>query len=283
MTGGRGRRLGARLAVAALLLWFAVPLVPVLTWAFANQWSFPALLPQQWGLRGWAEAGEAGVIAALGRSILLGTVVAILAVALGTAAGRALAWGRSRWNGALALSLFAPVALPPFARAMGLDVLLLRLQVPSLVALVGLLTVFALPYTTYTMRAAYTALDRGLEEQARLLGASPATAFFRVTLPALAPAVAAATFLAFLVGWSDYVVTVVISGGQFTTVPLLIGSAASRTGNEPSLAVLSLLSLSIPLATLLLAGAIQRRRASPSAPLRTESVTSPRKEPAHVG
>ncbi len=278
--GARG--LGAHLVVAVLLLWFVVPLVPVIAWAFANQWSFPAVLPQQWGLRGWAEAGEAGVMSALGRSILLGVVVALLSVVLGAAAGRALAWRRTRWNGPLALSLLAPVALPPFALAMGLDVLLLRLQVPSLVALIGLLTVFALPYTTYTMRAAYTALDRGLEEQARLLGASPATAFFRVTLPALGPAIAAAAFLAFLVGWSDYVVTVVISGGQFTTVPLLIGSAASRAGNEPSLAVLSLLSLSIPLATLLLAGTIQRRRMNPAQPA-SDSVTSPQKEPTHVG
>ncbi len=263
-------------AVGLLMLWFAVPLAPVLLWAFADQWSFPAVLPSEWGLRGWRDAGDAGVLGALGRSTVLGAIVAALAVALGAAAGRALAWAPSKWNSVLALALLAPVALPPFALAMGLDVLLLRLRVPSVVALVALLTVFALPYTTYTLRAAYTALDRGLEEQARLLGATPRQAFLRVTLPALAPAVAAAAFLAFLIGWSDYVVTVVISGGQFTTLPLLIGSAASRTGNESLLAALSLLSLALPLATLLFAGAITRRRdASPN--------LTPSREHAHVG
>ncbi len=266
----RSRALAAAV-VTVLIIWFAVPLTPVLLWAFADQWSFPSVVPQEWGLRGWRDAGDAGVLGALARSTVLGVVVATLAVALGAAAGRALAWAPSRWNSVLALTLLAPVALPPFALAMGLDVLLLRMQVPSLVALVALLTVFALPYTTYTLRAAYTALDRGLEEQARLLGATQTQAFLRVTLPALAPAVAAAAFLAFLIGWSDYVVTVVISGGQFTTVPLLIGSAASRTGNESLLAALSLLSLALPLATLLLAWAITRRRdmgsaSSPSSP-----------------
>lgn len=272
-------RVGAGLAVAVLAIWFAVPLAPVVLWAFADQWSFPSALPDQWGLRGWREAGAAGVLGALARSTVLGVIVATLAVVLGAAAGRALAWAPSRWNSVLALTLLAPVALPPFALAMGLDVLLLRMQVPSLVALVALLTVFALPYTTYTMRAAYTALDQGLEEQARLLGASPTQAFTRVTLPALAPAVAAAAFLAFLIGWSDYVVTVVISGGQFTTLPLLIGSAASRTGNESLLAALSLLSLALPLATLLLAGSMTRRRdsaASDAAP------APPTPERAHV-
>lgn len=282
--GVRYRALGGWLAAAILLLWFLLPLVPVLAWAFADRWSFPSVLPQQWGLRGWSEAGAAGVGAALARSAVLGLVVAALAVTLGAAAGRALAWRPSRWNGPLALSLLAPVALPPFALAMGLDVLLLRLHVPSLVALVGLLTVFALPYTTYTLRAAYTALDRGLEEQARLLGAGPRTAFLRVTVPALAPAIAAAAFLAFLVGWSDYVVTVVISGGQFTTLPLLIGSAASGTGNESVLAVLSLISLAFPLAALLLAGVVQRRAHGES---RTRSQPRPTgrssKEHEHVG
>jgi len=264
--------------VTLLMIWFAVPLVPVLLWAFANQWSFPSVLPDQWGLQGWRDAGDAGVLGAFVRSTVLGVVVATLAVALGAAAGRALAWAPSRWSSALALTLLAPVALPPFALAMGLDVLLLRLQVPPLVALVALLTVFALPYTTYTLRAAYTALDRGLEEQAWLLGATPTQAYLRVTLPALAPAVAAAAFLAFLIGWSDYVVTVVISGGQFTTLPLLIGSAASRTGNESLLAALSLLSLALPLATLLLAGTMTRRRDRGYAP----SPSSPDPEPAHV-
>lgn len=252
------RRAPALIAVAGLSLWFAVPLVPVFLWAFADRWTFPAVLPQQWGLSGWRAAEQAGVPAALGRSTLLGLGVCALAVTLGAAAARALAWTSSAWNGPLALTLLAPVALPPFSLAMGVDVLLLRLGVPPMVTLVALLTVLALPYTTYTLRAAYIGLDRGMEEQALLLGATHRGAFWRVTVPALAPGLAAASFLAFLIGWSDYVVTLVIGGGQFTTLPLLIGSAASRTGNESSLAVMSLLSLGLPLLTLLMAGAFRR-------------------------
>ncbi|MGB3186316.1 MAG: ABC transporter permease subunit [Ornithinimicrobium sp.] len=252
------RRAPALITLALLTLWFAVPLVPVFLWAFADRWAFPAVLPQQWGLSGWLEAQKAGVPAALGRSTLLGVGVSALAVTLGAAAARTLAWTSNRWDSALALTLLAPVALPPFALAMGLDVLLLRLGVPPLLTLVTLLTVLALPYTTYTLRAAYTGLDRGMEEQALLLGASPLVAFWRVTVPTLAPGLAAAAFLAFLIGWSDYVVTLVIGGGQFTTLPLLIGSAASRTGNESALAVMSLLSLGLPLLALLLAGTLRR-------------------------
>jgi putative spermidine/putrescine transport system permease protein len=257
---------GPRLVVAVLVLWFVMPLVPVVMWSFAERWTFPAVLPQQWGLRGWGLAGEAGVIPAVTRSLVVGSVVAALSVTLGLAAARTLAWprvpGRSAWRFALGIVLLAPVALPPFALAMGLDVLLLRLQVPGAVALIALLTVFALPYTTYTLRAGFLALDAQIEDQARMLGAGPTRAFLTVTLPALAPAVLPAAFLAFLIGWSDYIVTVVITGGRFTTLPVLLGSAASRTGNEPVLGVLSLVSTALPLAVVLLGGVIMRRTTS---------------------
>jgi len=256
-------RWGVGLAAALLMLWFAVPVVPILVWSFADQWRFPAVLPQQWGLRGWALAADEGLVPALMRSLGLGSVVAVLAVALGLGTGRTLARRSSapgsRWRFLLAVLLLAPVALPPFALAMGLDVLLLRWRVPDAVALVVLLTVFALPYTTYTLRAGFLSLDAELEDQARMLGASRSTAFLRVTLPALAPTVMVATFLAFLIGWSDYIVTAVVTGGQFTTLPVLIGSAASRIGNEPLLGVLSLVSVGVPLTLLLLSGSIMRR------------------------
>jgi putative spermidine/putrescine transport system permease protein len=254
------------LAAGVLALWFAVPLLPIVMWAFADRWSFPAVLPQQWGTRGWALATDQGALDAVGRSVMLALLVAVLAVLLGLAVGRTLAWRRTargaRWRFLLGFLVLAPVALPPFALAMGLDVLLLRLRVPDAVALVLLLTVFALPYTTYILRAGFLAVEADLEDQARLLGAGPVAAFVRVTLPAMAPAVLAAAFMAFLVGWSDYVVTVVITGGQFTTLPVLLGSAASRTGNESLLGVLSLVSVALPLTVMLLGGFIMRATVS---------------------
>ncbi|MGB5952555.1 MAG: hypothetical protein WBG57_08605, partial [Ornithinimicrobium sp.] len=61
-------RVPALIALTVLTTWFAVPLVPVALWAFADRWTFPALLPQDWGLRGWREAQQAGVPAAFARS-----------------------------------------------------------------------------------------------------------------------------------------------------------------------------------------------------------------------
>ena len=238
------------LAAAAVLL---VPLVPLVLWAFADRWSFPALLPQRWGTRGFAEVLGTQTYAALGRSALVGAAVAVAATTLGVMAGRALGWKLTRWRPATVAVLVSPVAIPPLAVAMGVDSLVLRAGIPELVAVILILTVFALPYTVFTMASRYAATDPAMEEQARLLGATAHQALTRVTLPSLLPAIATALFLSFLVGWTDYAVTLLVGGGQLVTVPMLIGSAASAAGNEPVVAVLSLLSVLPPLLLLALA------------------------------
>jgi len=230
---------------ALLAFWLVIPLTPLVLWAGALRWSGTARLPQVFGLRGWQEALDAGVVAALVRSGLLGVAVALIATPLGVMAGRALAWRLLHRPALPSIVLLGPVVLAPFALAMGLNVVILRLGIPGELAVVLVLSVFALPYTTFTMRATYLGLDPVMEEQARVLGASSRQARRRVTLPAAATGLVTATGLAFLVGWSDYAVTLLIGGGQIVTAPMLIGSSAAGSGNDALTSTLAL-SASLP-------------------------------------
>lgn len=110
------------------------------------------------------------------------------------------------------------------------------------------------------MRVAYGGYDTAFEDEARTLGASPRAVRWKVSLPLLAPSLAGAAFLAFLVGWSDYIVTVLVGGGQLVTFPVLIASTASGTGNEAVVAALSLSSLLPPLVLLVSVALMGRRR-----------------------
>jgi putative spermidine/putrescine transport system permease protein len=133
--------------VALALVWLALPLVPLVLWAAADRWPFPALLPTDWGTTGWRQAADQGAPAALVRSALLGLAVAALATPAGAMAGRALALHRVPARRLVEGLLLAPVAVPPFAVVMGLTTLTLRAGIPGTVALVCVLTVSALPYT----------------------------------------------------------------------------------------------------------------------------------------
>ncbi len=245
-TPGSGVPKPQRSVISALVvLWLVVPLTPLVLWAGTSRWSGTSRLPQELGLHGWQEALDAGVLAALVRSGLLGLAVALIATPLGVMAGRALGWRLLRRPALPSVVLLGPIVLAPFAVAMGLNVVILRLGIPGEVAVVLVLSVFALPYTTFTARAAYLALDPGLEEQARVLGASSRQARRRVTLPAATAGLVTATGLAFLVGWSDYAVTLLIGGGQIVTAPMLIGSSAAGSGNDALTATLAI-SASLP-------------------------------------
>lgn len=246
-----GSRLGRVGLVVLLLGWFALPLLPLALWAFADQWSYPAAVPTEWGTEGLNSAIAAGGIAAFGRSALLGVAVAAIATLIGAVAARALVAGWAPFPRLVTVLLFAPVAIPPFASILGTNVILLRAQVPSLLALVMVLVVVALPYTTFTLRAAYAAHDVRYEEEARTLGASQAQVLWRIQIPLMAPALARAAFLAFLVGWSDYIVTLIVGGGQLVTVPIITASLAAGVGNDSVVAVLSLAALIPPVALLI--------------------------------
>ncbi|WP_052091423.1 ABC transporter permease [Modestobacter caceresii] len=253
------RRLLPGLALLLLAAWFVLPLVPLALWGLADRWSAPAVLPQEWGLSGVAEAAEQGAGSGVVGSLALGGLVAMLATPLGALAGRALASRHLPASVLVGAVLLSPLVVPPFVVAMGFDVLLLRLAVPAWAGVVLLLTVAALPYTTYVMRTAYGGYDQGFDDEARTLGASPRQVVRLVQVPVLTPALAAAAFLAFLVGWSDYVVTVLVGGGRLVTLPLLVASATSAVGNEAQVAALSLLAVLPPLALLLIVAAIGRR------------------------
>ena len=54
------RRVGGAAVSGALLVWVLAPLVPIVLWALADRWAYPALLPQEWGLDGWRQALSGG-------------------------------------------------------------------------------------------------------------------------------------------------------------------------------------------------------------------------------
>ncbi len=253
-------RAGRAVAVLLLTVWFLLPVLPLLGWVFADRWAFPYVLPESLGFRGARAALADGAVPAFASSLSLGLAVCLVATPLGALAARALAFHRVRWSRLVTALLFTPLALPAFAAVIGLNVILLRLQVPSAAGVTLVLAVYALPYTTFTMRLAYGAYDRGFEDEARLLGASGFGLFRRVHLPLIAPALARAAFLAFLVGWSDYLVTTLIGGGQLVTIPLLVASASAGIGNTSMVAVLSVGAVLPPLLLLIGVERVGHRR-----------------------
>jgi spermidine/putrescine transport system permease protein len=86
------------------------------------------------------------------------------------------------------------------------------------------------------VRARVQGLDRNLEDAAQDLFASPVAAFFKVTLPLIAPAILAGFLLAFVLSLDDFVITNFVAG-QKTTFPLWV-FGAQRIGFPPTVNVM---------------------------------------------
>ncbi|MGH9593230.1 MAG: ABC transporter permease, partial [Bryobacteraceae bacterium] len=97
---------------------------------------------------------------------------------------------------------------------------------------------FSVAYVVVVVLARLRSFDRTLEEAALDLGANEFGAFRQVTLPYLAPAVAAAAMLAFTVSIDDYVITSLVAGVDSQTLPMVI-YAMARRGVNPVLNAVS--------------------------------------------
>jgi putative spermidine/putrescine transport system permease protein len=64
------------------------------------------------------------------------------------------------------------------------------------------------------------------------LGASRLQIFFGVTVRMMMPGLVVAALFAFLISWSQYLLTLLIGGGKIITLPVLLFAAAS--GGDPS-------------------------------------------------
>jgi spermidine/putrescine transport system permease protein len=97
---------------------------------------------------------------------------------------------------------------------------------------------FSVAYVVVVVIARLRSFDKTLEEAALDLGATELGAFYRVTLPYLAPAIAAAAMLAFTVSIDDYVITSLVAGVDSQTLPMVI-YALARRGVNPMLNAVS--------------------------------------------
>ena len=232
-----------------LLVGTVLPLLPLLVWAFAGQWRYPALWPAEGSLRGIRLLLEprSQVPQGLITSTVIATTVALLACVVGYPAGRALGMHRFRGRRAVQFLLLAPVIVPGLASAVGLEVFFIRAGLSGTVAGVVLVQLMpTVPYAATVLGAAFANLDPDYERQARALGAGALQVLLFVTLPMLRPSLLLAGLFTFLISWSEYVLTLLVGGGQVTTLPLLLFAAISSSDTTVA-AALGMLMIAPPL------------------------------------
>ncbi|MDD0996145.1 ABC transporter permease subunit [Pseudomonas sp. TNT2022 ID1044] len=193
------------------------------------------------------------------RSLEIACYTAIAAVALGTLAAFVLTRithfkGRTLFGGLVT----APLVMPEVIT--GLSLLLLFVAMAQMIGWPqerGIVTIwiahttFCAAYVAVVVSARLRELDLSIEEAAMDLGARPWKVFFLITIPMIAPSLAAGGMMSFALSLDDLVLASFVSGPGSTTLPMEVFSAV-RLGVKPEInAVASLILLAVSIVTFL--------------------------------
>jgi spermidine/putrescine transport system permease protein len=193
-------------------------------------------------------------------SIEIALISTAIALVLGTGMAMALVRYRFRGRGTVDLFTFLPLASPEVVLGAALLALFLTMNVATgFVTIVIAHVMFNVSYVVVTVKARLEGMDRHIEEAAMDLGATEWTTFRKITLPLIAPGLAAAGLLAFVLSLDDFVITN-FNAGETQTFPLFIWGAA-RQGVPPQVNVIATALLLVALALMALNLLVQRRRA----------------------
>lgn len=216
----------ARTLVAFQILLALAPTCVVAVWAFADSWPWPNALPEAFSTRGLdlvLSGGAGGGLDSLLLSIGIGLVVAVFTTAVGAMAARAITL--HVWKGQVAFEFFTflPFLVPATVFAMGIQIVFIRLGLAgSLLGVVLVHSIVALPYAVAIMLDVTRAAGRRMEDAARTLGASWPRVLVQVTIPALAPGIISSMSMCYIISLSQYFLTLLVGAGRVRTFALVL-------------------------------------------------------------
>ncbi|MDD1959260.1 ABC transporter permease subunit, partial [Pseudomonas sp. 39004] len=241
----------SKLMLVLGLLFIYLPMLILVIYSFNA-----SKLVTVWG--GWSVKWYVGLLdntqlmGSVMRSLEIACYTAVAAVALGTLAAFVLTRvtrfkGRTLFGGLVT----APLVMPEVIT--GLSLLLLFVAMAQMIGWPqerGIVTIwiahttFCAAYVAVVVSARLRELDLSIEEAAMDLGAKPWKVFFLITIPMIAPSLAAGGMMSFALSLDDLVLASFVSGPGSTTLPMEVFSAV-RLGVKPEInAVASLILLS---------------------------------------
>jgi molybdate transport system permease protein len=219
----------------------------------------------------WAHAIESlnsnGAWIAFRLSLVVSASAAAISMVFGLPIAWVLARGRVPGRDAIRALIVLPIVLPPVVGGIGLLAALGRtgiagrwlarfdIQLPFTTAgAVVAATFVSMPLLILAAEAGFRSLDGRLEDAAATLGGSRAYVFRRVTLPLIAPQLAAGVVLAWARALGEFGATVTFAGnlaGRTQTLPLAVYQARESDPGAAILLSLMLVMLSLVVLVLL--------------------------------
>ena len=208
-------------------VWIFLHFFSIIVWSVAVGWRYPDILPRHFSTDGYKVLLEpkGDVVRGIITSTIIALIVGFLSTVIGTAAGRAIGMYNFKYKKAFQFLVLAPLIVPSLAVTMGIQVLFIKYRLANSIQGVILAHLIpTIPYVVMIMSGIFANFDRSYEEQGRVLGASKFKTSVKITLPIILPGLAVSFLFAFVISWSEYILTLLVGGGVVVTLPMALFS-----------------------------------------------------------
>ena len=192
------------------------------------------------------------IMEALYNTIFVAVIASILSTIIGTAAAIGID-GLKRWQKSTIMNVtMLPVLNPDIVTGISLMLLFYICKLPTgRFTLIMAHMAFCIPYVILSVMPKLKQVNSSTYEAALDLGATPALATIKVTLPEIMPGVITGLLMAFTLSIDDFIVSYFTTGPGVENLSILIYNAA-RKGVSPSINALSALMFAVILILLII-------------------------------
>ncbi len=239
-----------RVIVALVLLFLVLPILVIVPLSF-NSDSFLMYPMSGFSLRWYEDFFTSGPWQqSLLNSLIVSPLATLLAMILGTLAAIGLVRTDFPGKALLTAVLISPMVVPVVIVGVAMYIFFAPLGLTgSYVGLIIAHAVLGVPFVVTTVVATLQGFDFNLVRAASSLGANPVVAFFKVTLPLVAPGIISGGLFAFAISFDEVVVTLFLASPEQATLPRRMFSGI-RENISPTIAAVA--TILIVLSTLML-------------------------------
>jgi putative spermidine/putrescine transport system permease protein len=258
---GRVRHYGLLIFCIAALIFLIAPVLVIIPLAFNADPYFTYPI-KAWSLKWFIEFFTDEVWqTAVKNSFVIAILATLISTSLGTLASVGLTHRNLPGRALITAILVSPMIVPIVIVAVGAYFFYSTLGIAnSLTGIVLAHAALGTPFVVITVTATLAGFDQALFRAARSLGASPMTAFRRITLPIIWPGVFSGALFAFATSFDEVVVVLFLGSVEQRTIPRQMWTGL-REQLSPTILAAAVVLILISVAMLLVLEALRRRNA----------------------
>ena len=239
-----------RLLINLNVTLYLMIILTILIFAFSLRWPYPNMIPILGFNLQRIIIIIKPIIPVVFQSVLLSLGVSVFTVLICFPAAKSLVFYDFKGKSVIKLILILPIIVPIIAVVMGIHLTMIKLGLSD--TILGVILVQIIPCIPYVIRMlmnSYEIVGNKIEIQAQVLGANKLEVFRYISFPLLAPAISSSLKMAFMLSYSQYLITLIIGGGIVKThstiiFPIIQSGSRSEIALNSAVFILSIVLVS---------------------------------------